>query len=87
MKKREEAERAAKLKRERDTYLKGLAKEFARARRTDDKAVDVFEELAADPDCELRWLIILAIIYMIRMEWGKLKDVAERLEQRTEDSA
>ena len=64
-------------------YLKQLAEEYARTRRTDDQALDVFEQLAANPECETRWLRTLAMIYIIRQEWGKLKLLAARLEQQT----
>jgi len=43
----------------------------------------VFEELTADPDCDPRWLMALALIYVLRGQWGKLKDVAGRLEQNS----
>ncbi|MFQ5400909.1 MAG: response regulator [Anaerolineae bacterium] len=72
---------ADRLRRERDAYLEELAAEYARARRTDDKARQVFEELAAKPDCNPSWLMALAMIYLMRKEWGKLKTVAGRLEE------
>ena len=62
--------------------LKQLAKEYAKNRRTDDQAVEVFEHLASNPTCELRWLRTLAMIYVIRQDWGKLKNLAIKLEQR-----
>jgi YesN/AraC family two-component response regulator len=62
-------------------YLQQLATEYAKSRRTDDKAIEVFEYLAANPACELRWLRTLAMMYVIRQEWGKLKNLAIRLEQ------
>jgi YesN/AraC family two-component response regulator len=60
--------------------LKQLAQEYARARRVDDEAVGVFEKLAQDPACELRWLRLLAIMYMLRQDWAGLKALAARLE-------
>jgi pilus assembly protein CpaE len=54
------------LRKKNEAYLKQLAEEFARNRRTDAKAVEVFEHLAANPACELRWLRTLAMIYVIR---------------------
>jgi lipopolysaccharide biosynthesis regulator YciM len=60
--------------------LKQLANEYAKNRRTDDQAVRVYEQLAANPACELRWLRTLAMIYVIRQEWGKLRNLAARLE-------
>jgi YesN/AraC family two-component response regulator len=70
------------LRQQRELYLKRLAQEYTKSRRTDDKALEVFERLAANPECELRWLRTLAIIYVIRQEWGKLKALAIRLESQ-----
>jgi YesN/AraC family two-component response regulator len=63
-----------------EDYLKRLANEYAKSRRADDQAVDVYEQLAANPACELRWLRILAMMYVIRQDWGKLRILAARLE-------
>ncbi|OQA21834.1 MAG: Stage 0 sporulation protein A [Chloroflexi bacterium ADurb.Bin360] len=63
-------------------WLEQTANAFVKARRTDDAAVKVFEALAAMPDCSLRWLTHLAIIYALRGEWNKLKRLATHLEQR-----
>lgn len=63
-------------------HLKQLADEYAKARRTDDQALEVFEQLAENPDCELHWLRSLAMLYIVRQEWGKLKNLAARLEER-----
>lgn len=60
--------------------LKQLAAEYAKARRTDDQAIAVFEHMAKNPNCELQWLRTLAMMYVIRQEWGKLKRLATRLE-------
>lgn len=60
-----------------------LAHVYAKSRRTDDAALDVFERLAAQPDCELRWLLTLAMIYVVRQQWDKLKQLSERMEGRT----
>jgi lipopolysaccharide biosynthesis regulator YciM len=60
--------------------LKRLASEYARFRRSDDQAVKVFEQLATNPECELRWLRILAMIYVVRQDWAKLQRLAERLQ-------
>ena len=67
------------LRQEKEVYLKQLAEEFVKSRRTDDQAVEVFEHLAANPKCELRWLRTLAMIYVIRQDWGKLKMLATKL--------
>lgn len=63
--------------------LKHLAHVYAQARRTDDQALAVFERLAADPNCELRWLMNLGILYILRQEWRKLKALAGYMERRS----
>ena len=73
-------DQVAKLRRQRDIYMVELANEYVKQRRTDDKAMLVYEELAARPDCDLQWLMSLAMIYVLRKEWGKLKALAIRLE-------
>lgn len=70
------------LRRKNEAYLKQLAEEFVKSRRTDDQAVEVFEYLATNPACELRWLRTLAMVYVIRQDWGKLKNLAINLEKR-----
>jgi len=64
-------------------YLEQLADEYVKARRTDEKAMQLFEQLAEDPRCKVQWLKTLALIYTIRQEWSKLKSLAARLEQQT----
>jgi YesN/AraC family two-component response regulator len=76
---REKAEVAQHLQQQRISYLMQLAHEYSKSRRTDDEAVDVFEQLAANPKCELRWLRTLAMLYIIRQEWKKLQVLAGRL--------
>lgn len=80
-----EARRKQDLAREQpqEQTLKQLAAEYARARRTDDQAVAVFEQLASRPNCDVHWLRTLAMMYVIRQEWGKLKRLAERLENQS----
>jgi len=82
--KRQQNAQAALLRQRNEAYLQQLANEYAKSRRTDDKAVEVYEHLATNPACELRWLRTLAMIYVIRQEWGKLKALAIRLEQQEE---
>ena len=77
---RQSLDQEEKLRQEREAYLKQLAEEYARTRRTDDQAVQVFEHLAANPKCELRWLRTLAMIYVVRQDWGKLRTLAAKLE-------
>jgi len=70
----------SQVRRQRDTYALKLAAEYTQSRRTDDSAVQVFEYLASNPKCELKWLKHLAMIYVVRGDWGKLKALAGRLE-------
>jgi len=62
-------------------YLEQLANQYLKEGRTDDQAAQVFERLAENPKCTVRWLETLAMVYAIRREWGKLKLLAARLEQ------
>ena len=79
---RQKIAQAEQLKRRNEAYLKQLASEYARTRRTDNQAVEVFEQLAENPQCEARWLQNLAMIYIVRQDWGKLKILATKVEQR-----
>lgn len=72
----------AQLQRQREAYLVQLAVEYAKSRRTDDKAIEVFEQLAENPKCEMRWLQNLAMIYVVRQKWDRLKMLAEKVDQR-----
>lgn len=73
----------AQLQKQREAYLVQLAVEYAKSRRADDKAIEVFEQLAENPKCEMRWLQNLAMIYIVRQRWDKLKVLAEKVEKRT----
>jgi YesN/AraC family two-component response regulator len=73
------------LNKKKEDYLKQLASEYAKTRRTDDKAMEVFEQLAQNPQCEARWLQTLAMIYIVRQQWGRLKILAEKVDQRTKN--
>jgi len=64
--------------------LEQLAAEYSKARRADDQAAQVFERLAEDAQCNVRWLQTLALIYAIRQEWSKLKTLSARLEWESE---
>jgi YesN/AraC family two-component response regulator len=79
---RQRAGEAARLPAQDLNALKHLAQEYSKVRRTDTQAMAVYEKLASDPHCELRWLMILAMAYVIRQEWSKLKLLAARLEAR-----
>jgi len=74
---------ARQISQQRETYLLQLAVEYAKSRRTDDQAMEVFEQLAKNPKCEMRWIQNLAMIYIVRQKWGKLKALAEEIERRT----
>jgi YesN/AraC family two-component response regulator len=79
---RQKLAEADQLRKKSETYLKQLANEYAKSKRTDNQALGVFEQLAENPECELRWLRTLAMLYIIRQEWGKLKALASRLEKQ-----
>jgi YesN/AraC family two-component response regulator len=66
-----------------EARIRKLADEYVRTKRTDEEAVKIFEEAIELPDSELVWLQTLAMIYVVRKRWGKLKVLAETLEQRT----
>ncbi len=83
-KSRQKLANADQLHRKSEDYLKQLADEYAKAKRTDDQALGVFEQLAENPECELRWLRTLAMLYIVRQEWSKLKALSTRLEERNE---
>jgi YesN/AraC family two-component response regulator len=68
---------------ERRHQLEAKAAAYIKARRADDEAVAVLEALAADPECPLRWLTALAIMYVVRREWKKLRLLASYLERHT----
>jgi YesN/AraC family two-component response regulator len=80
---RQKLAQAELLRRRNEAYLKQLASEYAKTRRTDEKAVEVFEQLAEYPNCDVRWLQNLAMIYIVRQDWGRLKTLAANVEQRT----
>src|SRR6266498_5290424 len=84
---RQKLVQAEQLRRRNEAYLQQLANEYAKTRRTDDKAIEVFEQLAKNPRCESRWLQNLAMIYVVRQKWGRLKLLAEMLEQRTKNQS
>jgi len=74
------------LRKKNEVYLKQLAEEYIKIKRTDDQAIEVFEQLADSPNCERRWLQTLAMIYVLRLKWGKLKSLAEKIEQRAKNT-
>lgn len=80
--KRKTLPKTAQLRDRRDVHLLQLAAQYAKSRRTDDAALEVFEELAKNPYCDGYWLKSLAMMYVIRMEWAKLKLLAARLEEQ-----
>ncbi len=76
----------AQLRQQRDYFLTELANEYLRTRRTDERAMQVLEILAQDPQCEPRLLTALAMIYALNHRWSKLKVLAARLEQTAAQS-
>jgi YesN/AraC family two-component response regulator len=70
------------IRKQREAYLAQLAAEYAKAHRTDDKAIEVFEQLVENPQCDMRWVQNLAMIYVLRQKWDKLKVLAENVEKR-----
>jgi YesN/AraC family two-component response regulator len=76
---RDQADVADRLRKQRASYLLQLAHEYSKSRRTDDEALEVFEQMAANPQCELRWLRTLAMLYIIRQDWLKLQVLSGRL--------
>jgi YesN/AraC family two-component response regulator len=70
------------VRKQREAYLSQLATEYSKTRRTDDQAMEVFEQLAQNPQCEPRWLQTLAMIYVVRQKWDRLKVLAEKLDGR-----
>ena len=66
-----------------DERLRRLAEEYVRVQRTDEEAVRVLEQAVQLPNSELRWMQTLAMVYVVRQRWGKLKAIAEQLEHRT----
>mgnify|MGYP001218858087 FL=1 len=74
------------LREERTFQLQQLAANYIKARRTDDEVIEVLEELAANPNCEIHWLRSLAMIYVIRENWRKLRFLADRLVRLVESS-
>ena len=80
---RSKLSQARQISQQRETYLLQLAVEYAKSRRTDDQAMEVFEQLAKNPKCEMRWIQNLAMIYIVRQKWGRLKVLAEEIERRT----
>lgn len=75
-----------KMQLERQAELKKLAEEFIQTRRTDGRAMVVFEELAAHPDCDPRYLRTLALIYVFRRQWRRLKLLAHHLEKQSKEA-
>jgi YesN/AraC family two-component response regulator len=80
---REKFKQSDQSQKKTEAYLEQLADEYTKARRTDDQAMRLFEQLADNPECKVQWLKTLALIYAIRQEWGKLKVLSARLEQQT----
>jgi YesN/AraC family two-component response regulator len=61
--------------------LEELANEYLKEGRTDSQSTQLFERLAQNPNCDIRWLEALGMIYAVQGEWSKLKVLAERIEK------
>ena len=79
---RKKLEQDTQVRKQREAFLQQLATEYAKSHRTDDKALQVFEHLAENPNCDMRWIKNLAMIYIMRNMWGKLKVLSEKVEKR-----
>jgi len=66
--------------------LRRQAHIYSQARRIDNQAVRTYEQLAADPNCELRWLMALGTAYLLRKEWSKLKAFAAYMERKVQNT-
>lgn len=69
------------LRKRSEDYLKHLGNEYIKSKRADDQAIEVFEQLVDTSGFEQRWVQTLAIIYVLRMKWGRLKSLVEKIEQ------
>ena len=81
-------QRLEAAKKEEKQYVRKMmaaAGDLIREKRTDDEAVQVFENLAEYPQCDERILRHLAMVYVVRQDWEKLARLAERLKQRDEE--
>lgn len=61
--------------------LKARARAGILARRTDDETIEVLERLSIEPECEDIWLMNLGIVYIMRKEWGKVLELAKRIQK------
>lgn len=80
--KRQKIAQANQVRLEKTVSLEELANEYLKEGRTDSQSTKVFERLAQNPQCDIRWLEALAMIYAVQGEWGKLKVLAERIEKQ-----
>ena len=60
--------------------LKLQARQYLQAHRTDNEALAVYELLAGQPGIESLWQVTLAVVYALRKDWIKLRELAERME-------
>lgn len=74
------------LRKRSEDYLKHLGNEYIKSKRTDDQAIEVFEQLVDTSGFEQRWVQTLAIIYVLRMKWGRLKSLVEKIEQEEKNT-
>lgn len=74
-----QSQKVSQERQQRIAYLEQLANEFAKSHRTDDQALEVLEELTGQSECNPRWLMTLAMMYVIRKQWAKLQALAGRM--------
>jgi len=75
-------EKAREKVQERRKQLMYHADAYVQAQQTNAEIIPVFEYLGRDPDCELKYLTYLAMLYVLHARWNKLRVLAARLEQR-----
>ncbi|MBI5962920.1 MAG: response regulator transcription factor [Chloroflexi bacterium] len=78
---------ADQLRKKNEENLKQLGNEYIRSKRMDDQAIRVFEQLVDYPGCDQRWVQTLAIIYVLRMRWGRLKLLIQKIERDAKNTS
>lgn len=78
-------EEATEIRKRRERELKALrvkARDHILARRIDDETVEILEALSISQNCEEVWLMNLGMVYIMRKEWGKVQELAKRMEKK-----
>jgi len=66
-----------------ESDLRHTADELTKSKRTDDSAIETLETAIQLNNPDIRWMQTLAMMYVVRQKWGKLKVLAEKIEQHT----